>query len=687
MKLDKLIAQAKRHEKNGEFAEAIGLYTSILAKFPQNQRAQKGLEALRGRAFDPPVETLNELAALYHRGDLAAVTLRGAMLAKTYPHSATLWNILGSANKSLGRLDAAMENFRNAIAANPHDADAHNNLGVVLKAQNRKNDARAAFEKAIALSPTHAGARTNLGSLLRDQHRYDEALKHYGEAARVARDDPDLFYNIAGTHQMMGNADEAVTNFIRTLELSPGHGKARAYLLHQLAHLCDWQRFEMYSQELENLGLTTDAVDPFTTLALEDAPARQRQRSERWVERYTASEPLPSPFVCGGSSRIRVGCFSADFHSHATMCLMSQVFAHHDRDAFDILLYSFGTETDEKITADLKKSVTRFDDVRALTDREIAERARADGLDIAVDLKGFTKNSRPGIFFHRAAPIQISYLGYPATMGAPAIDYLVADPVIVPPDLEKHYSEAIIRLPHTYQATDDTRAIPDTSLTREEFGLPSSGFVFCCFNGTYKITPREFTIWMRLLQRVEGSCLWLLRSHPQAEGNLKQAAARFGVDPDRIIFAEKTDHASHLARQRLADLFLDTFVVNAHTTASDALWAGLPVLSRIGEQFAARVAASVLTAIGLPELITTSDEAYEQLALEIARDREKHTTLREKLARNRLTTPLFQSERYTRNLERAYRLVHERHVTGLAPQALSAGEDSTDENRLRLAAG
>ena len=373
--------------------------------------------------------------------------------------------------------------------------------------------------------------------------------------------------------------------------------------------------------------------------------------------------------------RIRVGYFSADVHNHATMYLTLRLFERHDSERFAITLYSYGGKRDAAVDTRLAATPTRYRDVHALSDAEIVALARADGLDIAVDLNGYTKGARSGLFAARLAPVQINYLAFASTMGAPFIDYIVADPVLIPDSHRGYYTEAVITLPDSYQPTDETRPIAEDASSRRDHGLPEAGTVFCAFNANHKIQPRDFAIWMRLLGAVEGSVLWLLRSGDRAEANLMRAASAAGIDPARLVFAPRLPHLPHLARHRHADLFLDTFAYNAHTTASDALWAGLPLVTRIGEQFAARVAASILTAAGLPELITRSDAEYEALALALARDPARLAALRTKLAAGKASAPLFDSLRYTRHLEAAYEAAHKRRIDGKPPAPIRIAPD------------
>ncbi len=330
--------------------------------------------------------------------------------------------------------------------------------------------------------------------------------------------------------------------------------------LHQLAHICDWSAIEADQHYLPELGTQGKAVPPFTMLSLEDTPDPHRLRSMNFArEQYSRKEIALPAKPTEQPERLRIGYFSADFHNHATMYLMAQIFAAHDKSRFEIFAYSYGPDKQDEMRKKLVSTVDVFHDVREMNDMQIVELARADKLDIAIDLKGFTKNTRLAPFAYGLAPVQISYLGYPGTLGADFIDYIVADPVVIPDDKRQYYSEQVIYLPNTYQPTDNTRVISDKIITREDMGLPSKGFVFCCFNANYKISPTEFDIWMRLLGKVESSVLWLLKSNKWAEQNLKREAEARGISAERLVFAEKVPQAEHLARQKLADLFLDTF--------------------------------------------------------------------------------------------------------------------------------
>jgi predicted O-linked N-acetylglucosamine transferase (SPINDLY family) len=417
---------------------------------------------------------------------------------------------------------------------------------------------------------------------------------------------------------------------------------------------------------------------PFPFLSISNSPALQRKAAEIWAHgNFPPNNSLGAISKRPRRDKIRIGYFSADFYDHATSRLMVGLFEKHDRRHFEPIALSFGPDRPSEFRKRLTAAFDNFIDVRHRSDREIALLARNLGIDIAVDLNGFTSEARTGVFSFRVAPIQVNYLVYPSTMAASYIDYLIADPILVRERDQTHYSEKIVYLPNSYQVNDATRTIAKSNFTREDFGLPRNGFVFCCFNNNYKINPDVFDCWMRLLDQIDESVLWLIKDNSSAAYNLKREAELRGISPHRIVFAERMKLDEHLARHRLADLFLDTLPYNAHTTASDALWAGLPVLTRIGDTFAGRVAASLLTAIELPELITTTREAYERLAFELAANPDKLRKLREKLAKNRLTTPLFDTQLSTRNIEAAYAAMIDRYQTGLSPDHIRVPRQPT----------
>jgi len=666
--IDQALLKAKSYAKKGEKEEATKLYQSVLQAFPKNMRAQQGLAALSKPKTDetsrtPPQDVIDQLLTLYNRGHLSDVVEQAQVLTEQYPEAFFVWNVLGAAAAQTSKYDEAVAAFRRVITLKPEYAEAYNNMGNALKEQGKLDDAIAAYNKALSIKPAYAEAYNNMGIALKEQGKLDDAIAAYNKALSIKPEYAEAYNNMGNAFRDQGKLDDAIAAYNKALSIKPEYAVARAQCLHQHAHICDWSAIEAERSHVTELGIIGKSVPPFTVLSLEDAPDRHRLRSELYArEKKFLRKPLPAPSKPSQKpERLRVGYFSADFHNHATMYLMAQVFTAHDKSQFETLAYSYGPDKQDEMRKKLVSAVDVFHDVRGMNDIQIVELARADKLDIAIDLKGFTQNTRLAPFAYGLAPVQISYLGYPGTLGADLIDYIVADPVVIPEHKRHHFSEQIIYLPHTYQPTDNKRIISDKLITREDVGLPTYGFVFCCLNNNYKISPREFDIWMRLMQKVEGSVLWLLKSNKWAEQNLKREAEDRGISAERLIFAEKVPQAEHLARQKLADLFLDTFNYNAHTTASDALWAGLPVVTKLGEGFAARVAGSLLAAIGLTELITENEEEYEALALTLATDPKRLGQVKSKLDGNRLTHPLFDSEMYTRHLEAGYHMAYDQY--------------------------
>jgi protein O-GlcNAc transferase len=411
----------------------------------------------------------------------------------------------------------------------------------------------------------------------------------------------------------------------------------------------------------------SDAISPLIFVWLEDSPEQQFLRATRYAAEKFPSMSASPPKASVRPSKIRLGYFSAEFHDHAVMFQLARLFELHDRDRFSIHAFSFGPTRISPMRSRLTDAFDDFHEVAAMDSRAIADLARTEAIDIAIDLMGYTGRARTEIFAFRAAPVQMLYMGYPGTMGAPFFDYLVADPIVIPEEQRRYFAEKIICLPDSYQANDDQRRIAGTIPSRTDLGLPEQGFVFCCFNNPYKITPEEFDVWMRLLARVEESVLWLFQANASVEDNLRRSATARGVDPARLVFAERMPHTEHLARLSRADLFLDCFGCNAHATASDALWAGVPVLTVPGRGFAARVGASVTNSVGLHDMVVATREDYERLALELARNPARLADVKSRLAHNRTIMPLFDSERFTRHIESGFTLAFDRYRAGLEP--------------------
>ncbi|HVS76572.1 MAG TPA: hypothetical protein VHE11_06530, partial [Steroidobacteraceae bacterium] len=468
---------------------------------------------------------------------------------------------------------------------------------------------------------------------------------------------------------MLERAESAIASYDKAIALDPGNKASYGERLHAKMQIADWRDFGPEVARLAQRIERGEAVsNPFGVLALYDSAPLQERAARNWVrERYPPNAALPALLPKGRRERIRVGYFSADFREHATSFLTAELFEIHDRSRLELTAFSLGPDTKDGMRKRMEAAFDRFLDVREKSDLDIARLARSLDIDIAVDLGGFTRGGRPGIFAMRAAPIQVSYLGYLGTMSAEYIDYLVADDTIVPEAQRKHYCERIVYLP-SYQVNDSTRPIAQRRFSRQELGLPPAGFVFCCFNATYKITPDTFDSWMRILGNVPGSALFLLGGGETLERNLRREARDRGIDAARIVFGDRLPMPDYLARFRAADLFLDTLPYNAGTTASDALWAGLPVLTCMGETFAGRVGASLLEAVGLPELIASTRDGFERMAVELAGNPALMAAIREKLACDLRTRPLFHTARSARHLEAAYGTMYDRYQAGLPPE-------------------
>jgi len=449
--------------------------------------------------------------------------------------------------------------------------------------------------------------------------------------------------------------------------IKPNFTMARSQRLRQQAFICDWGAIKTDRNLISALGVSTGFVTPFTMLYLEDHPARHLKRSALFAQSKCEGKDTTSVAITHlieKPERIKIGYFSGDFHSHPVTRLIVKMLALHDRSRFEIHAFSFGVVRRDDMHTRLVNSVDTFHDVHDMPDKDIAELARGKHIDIAIDLTGYTHRGRWRIFACRPAPIQISYLGYPGSMGADFIDYLIADHTLIPEENQQFYSEKIVYMPHCYQVSDNSRISSQTDTTRTALGLPDAGFVFCCFNTNYKITSREFDIWMRLLDKTQGSVLWLQKSNNWSLANLKKEAQARGIDPSRLIFAVSCEYSEYLIRLSKADLFLDTFNFNAGAMANDALWCGLPVLTKQGQSYAARMASSLLRAIDLSELIATNEEDYEELALDLATNPNRLETIKAKITVNKESTPMFDTERFTRNIETAYAQMYSRHFSG-----------------------
>ena len=613
---------------------------------------------------------------------------------------------LGNLLLARGDTVAAVESYRKALANKPDYAAAHYNMGNAKAQLRQMQSARASYKEALRLQPDFVDAEVALGNTLDDLRQYDAAVQSYRRALDLRPDYAQVYYNLINVLRKLGRLEEAVQSCRKALDLNPGladahnalgvvlldqrdwpaalasfrraiaaktgFGGPAAQAYHCANQLCDWSLAKDDEEALTDMvARGMPGIAPFGLLNMQ--PSRgvaalfHRQAGLNYAQlmlgAYLAAPALAQSNKPANDGRLRIGYLSADFHDHATMHLLRGVLAEHDRSGFAIYGYSYGL-TDDAVTAEARERCEYFHDISTESDASAAAQIAADGIDILVDLKGFTKDSRLEISAQRPAPVVVSWLGYPGSLGHPRLaDYVIGDPVVTPPEHAAHFSETLALMPHCYQPNDRLRVI-GARPTRAQAGLPETGFVFCSFNQNFKFNPESFDIWCRLLREVPGSVLWLLPTSELAMANLQREAAQRGIDAKRLIFTTMLPLSEHLGRLQLADLALDTFPYNSHTTGSDALWAGVPLVTRLGSTFASRVAASLLNAVEMPELVADGWDGYFALAKSLAMDPQRLSALRQKLVDSRRTAPLFDTKRFTRDLERLYRRIWLQHGQG-----------------------
>ena len=672
----------------GRFEDAIASYDKALRIRPQYANALNGrgnaLQAIR--QFDQALASYEMALAIepgftvahYNRGNMLlqlgrfadALAAFDKLIALEPSHLGALID-RGKVLSQLGRLDDALASLGTALRFDPQCVDAIHNRGIVYLQFGRLEDALAAFEQVLALVPNDPAAFNNQGSILLRLGRPDEAMAKFDKALKIDPGSLDALSNRAHAAFAAEGFEVAAEDFKKLVDRDPRFPYAVGNLLYCRMHCCDWREFDQLSSQIrEGVRAGRPIVNPGQLLAFSDSCEDQFAAARIWgKEVYPGSAAEPhAPYR---HDKIRLAYVSADFRYHAMPISMARVFELHDRTRFETLAFSFGPDDQSEMRRRLVASFDRFIEIGNKTDREVADLLRSMEVDIAINLTGYTRPNRTELFAARPANIQVSYLGYPATMALECMDYILADACVVPPIDRVNYSEKVVYLPDTYYPTDSTRPISQRPMMRAEFGLPQDGFVFCCFNNHWKLAPPVFDVWMRLLSAVDGSVLWLNEPPVVPADNLRKEAKAREIAPERLVFLPRLKIDEHLAAHRLADLFLDTLPYNAHTTTVDSLWAGLPVLTCTGHAFASRVAASLLKSIGLSELIVDSLEAYELLALKLARDQTALSAARSKLAQNRATHPLFNTERFCRHIEAAYTTMWERHQRGEQPESFS----------------
>ncbi|MBF0271297.1 MAG: tetratricopeptide repeat protein [Magnetococcales bacterium] len=678
------------HQSQGRFDEAIACQEQALKLDPNFFEAHANLGNIHCEQKRFPEAIAAYQTALKHKPDYVnAMHNMAYVLQKLEQYDdAIQWlekalairpdylealNCLGNVLQDLGRWQEATACYQKALAFNPRYHEALCNMGNVLCDQGRLDESIACHQQALAIKPDLHESYTHMANALQLQERMDEAIACYHQALAIKPGDETALENLGVACNVQGDLEGAIDCTRQLLAKKKDDPNLIASLLNLLRQICDWQDCPaLFDDMMQRFNQGNKLINPFVFLTLPTTPAEQKACAEYYIHRkYRARRNLAAqPNHDPHPRRIRIGYLSCDFLNHATAILMAEMIKLHDRERFEIFIYSYGDNDGKEMRQRIVETCDRFVDLKNVDHENAARQIHADGVHILVELKGFTKGARLEISAQRPAPLQISWLGYPGTMGAPHIDYVVADPFIIPHGQEHHYSEQVVRLPHCYQPNDRLRALPESGPSREACGLPATGLIFSNFNQTYKITPEIFAAWMEVLRQVPESILWLLESNPLVADNLRREAEKRGMDPARIHFAPKLGVAEHLARYHLVDLVLDTFPVTSHTTASDALWIGCPLVTIAGDTFVSRVAGSLLHAIGAPELVATNLEEYVSIALELARNPERLQALRTRIQSNRATSPLFDTPRFTRDLEAVFETIWQRHEAGETPTHL-----------------
>jgi len=638
--------------KNGRLNEAKNICEKVLKKKPNNY------------------DTLYLLSIInFQKKNYREAKKLIEKIIKINSSKSEIYNFYGVILVKLNQFEEALKKFNQVIKINSKDYEAHNNIGNVYLRLGRFNDALSSYNKAIEIKSDYDDAYYNRGNVFEKQRKLEDAINNYDEAIKINPNKADAFNNRGNILLETKKLDASYSSYLKAYKIEPEKFFLSEQLIHLKSHLCDWKSIENDKKILKKKILKKNVPTlPFVVTTLFDSSSLQKTSAETNVKSlYLNNNFLNSIIKKNNNKKIRIGYYSADFRKHATSYLLARLFELHDKSKFEIFIFSFFSVNDEMFLRIKNSGVKEIIDVQNKTDSEIAQLSRNLNIDIAVDLMGFTKHNRIKVFANKCAPIQVNFLGYPGTLGAKFIDYIISDKIIIPKENQKNFSEKIIYLPNTYQPNDSQRKISNKIFSKKELGLPEKGFIFCCFNGSYKIMPNVFNIWMRLLKNVKNSVLWLIKDNPTAVLNLKNEAKLKNINPDRIIFAEITSLPVHLARHKFADLFIDTFPCAAHTTCSDALWTGLPVLSRIGESMVSRVPGSLLSSIGLSELITYTEQEYENLAIELAINSSKLEKIKQKLKKNILSKPLFNSELYRDNIEEAYSVIYKRYIQNKKP--------------------
>ena len=713
MTIDETIKLAKQHVAAGRQYDAKILYQAVLSQFPNSQPARQGLRDIITLEQHEYTE-LSEVLELLNAKEYEQAYNRATDLTKKHSAPATAYELLGRASAHLGRgvdalnalkksilldgnnssthtfladmllggaqFESAIIHYRRALEIDPKRLDTLNNLGVALSNIGHYQQSIECHETALRIRPENADSHNNLAVVYHDSGNYKLSIEHCEKAIKIHPLYDTALHNLGNAQMGLKLFNEAAKSYRRALEISPHKFDVRSKLMLCLSRVCNWDELDIekehISEQFHNYPLGSEAPNPWAWLGIFDDPTLHKNISIANAEKYLASRPDLGPINRPDpSKKIRIGYFSADFHDHPTTNLLVSLLENHDRSKFEVHAFSFGPDRDMEIRNRVVNGVDHFHKVASKTDLEIAQLSRELKIDIAVDINGHTANKRSGIFTYRAAPVQVNYLGFTSTMGTDDMDYIIADEIVIPKEQQCNFTEKTAYMPLCYMSNDNDKPISSPGLSRQECNLPKDAFVFCCFNNSFKITSDVFKIWMRLMQKVDNSVLWLFHTNTDVDAQLKKYAEESGIDGERIIFAPRVEsHADHLSRHNHANLFLDTSPYNAHATTSDALWSGLPVVTFTGKSFTARVASSLLNAIDMPELITQTPEEYENLALELATDKKLLSKITKKVKANVRTSKLYDPAYFARDIENLFEQMVTRAANGELPVSLSVNK-------------
>ena len=650
---DQLLALAEQYFQNNNYEPATAILKKIIETDLNNSKAY---------------ELLGYIESNQGNKEIAHNLLQRACMGEQASASAMYY--LGDSFLERGQFQEAKKYFSESLTMAGDFFEGLHDLGTACASLGEKDNALSWYQRALKLKNDSPELFYNLGKIFDELKNYEKAIDAYDSAIRLKPDFAEAWFNKGCALNDLKYHTEAINAFDQLIKIQPQTLIDWDYggMLSAIARACSWTDLERHKDAIIKITNLNKSTNPFAFFSLNDDALLHKKAAIHFVRaKFPLKDHLGPIPKRARSGKIRIGYFSADLHNHATTYLIAEMLELHNKDQFEIHAFSYGPNIYDEMRQRCMNAVDYFHDVKNHSDHEVAQLARNLQIDIAVDLKGFTQDGRMDIFALRAAPIQVSYLGYPGTTGAQYMDYIIADPILIPESRQSFYTEKIAYLPNSYQANDSKRAISNKAFLKAELGLPEKGFIFSCFNSNYKITSTTFDSWCNILNKVEGSVLWLFEDNPQAKENLIKAASLRKIDSKRLVFAGKLKNSEHLARQRVADLFLDTFPYTAHTTASDALWAGLPILTIAGDSFASRVSASLLTAIGLSDLITQTRAEYESLAVDLASNPEKLHQFRAQLQDNRLSKPLFDSGLFTRHIESAFAEMYQRYQDNLIP--------------------